>query len=187
MTSRSGDTGPGDDLRRRRRAEDNCGEHPHPGGFGEQSRPRSRGVIAAQRNSYAGPESYKFPHVTRYADDLALAHVLADTADSIAMARFRAQDLRVSAKPDLTPVTDADTAVEKALRATLRAPDRATACWARSTASSVAAAGPSQRQWVIDPIDGDQELRPRGTDLGDPDRAHGRRASRSSGWSPPRP
>jgi len=53
------------------------------------------------------------------ADDMALAHVLADTADSIAMSRFRAQDLRVSEKPDLTPVTDADTAVEKALRATL--------------------------------------------------------------------
>jgi len=57
--------------------------------------------------------------VTRYADDMALAHVLADTADAIAMSRFRAQDLRVSSKPDLTPVSDADEAVEKALRATL--------------------------------------------------------------------
>src|ERR671939_157734 len=57
--------------------------------------------------------------MARYADDLALAHVLADTADSISVARFRALDLHVTAKPDLTPVTDADTAVEKALRATL--------------------------------------------------------------------
>jgi len=52
--------------------------------------------------------------VTRYGDDLALAHVLADTADAIAMARFRAQDLRVNSKPDLTPVSDADTAVRSA-------------------------------------------------------------------------
>ena len=57
--------------------------------------------------------------MARYADDLALAHMLADTADSISSARFRAQDLHVTEKPDLTPVTDADTAVEKALRATL--------------------------------------------------------------------
>src|SRR4051794_40143104 len=45
-------------------------------------------------------------------DDLRLAHVLADQADSITMARFKSSDLRVTAKPDLTPVTDADTAVE---------------------------------------------------------------------------
>jgi len=57
--------------------------------------------------------------VPSYADDLALAHLLADTADAISTSRFRALDLRVQAKPDLTPVSDADTAVEKALRATL--------------------------------------------------------------------
>ena len=54
-----------------------------------------------------------------YADDLALAHVLADSADAISMARFRAIDLKVDAKPDLTPVSDADTAVEQALRSAL--------------------------------------------------------------------
>ena len=92
--------------------------------------------------------------MTRYADDLALAHVLADTADSIAMARFRAQDLRVTAKPDLTPVTDADTAVEKALRATLSRTRPRDGVLGEEYGASVAAAGPSQRQWVIDPIDG---------------------------------
>jgi histidinol-phosphatase len=45
-------------------------------------------------------------------DDLRLAHVLADNADSITMARFRAADLVVTSKPDLSHVTDADTAVE---------------------------------------------------------------------------
>jgi histidinol-phosphatase len=89
--------------------------------------------------------------MARYADDLALAHMLADTADSISSARFRAQDLHVSEKPDLTPVTDADTAVEKALRATLsRARPRDGVL-----GEEFGAAGPSSgsRQWVIDPID----------------------------------
>jgi histidinol-phosphatase len=92
--------------------------------------------------------------VTRaYADDLALAHVLADTADSIAMARFRALDLRVTSKPDLTPVSDADTAVEKALRGTLARTRPRDGVLGEEFGASVAAAGPSQRQWVIDPID----------------------------------
>ncbi|MFN2538129.1 MAG: inositol monophosphatase, partial [Mycobacteriales bacterium] len=50
------------------------------------------------------------------ADDLALAHRLADAADAITLARFRAQDLHVAAKPDLTPVSDADLAVETEVR-----------------------------------------------------------------------
>ena len=36
-------------------------------------------------------------------DDLRLAHLLADDADSIAMSRFKALDLHVTTKPDLTP------------------------------------------------------------------------------------
>jgi histidinol-phosphatase len=92
--------------------------------------------------------------VTRYGDDLALTHVLADTADAIAMGRFRALDLRVTAKPDLTPVTDADTAVEKALRATLARTRPRDGVLGEEYGQSPAAAGPSQRQWVIDPIDG---------------------------------
>ena len=51
------------------------------------------------------------------ADDLALAHELADAADAITLARFRALDLQVESKPDLTPVSDADRSVEQALRA----------------------------------------------------------------------
>jgi histidinol-phosphatase len=52
-------------------------------------------------------------------DDLRLAHLLADDSDSITMSRFKALDLHVTAKPDLTPVSDADTAVEEAIRRTL--------------------------------------------------------------------
>jgi histidinol-phosphatase len=90
----------------------------------------------------------------RYADDLALAHVLADTADSISMARFRALDLRVRAKPDMTPVSDADTAVEKALRATLARTRPRDGVLGEEYGVREAAAGAGTRQWVIDPIDG---------------------------------
>ncbi|HKT03185.1 MAG TPA: inositol monophosphatase family protein, partial [Rugosimonospora sp.] len=89
-----------------------------------------------------------------YADDLALAHVLADTADSISMTRFRALNLHVEAKPDLTPVSDADTAVEKALRATLGRTRPRDGVLGEEYGVTEAAAGPGTRQWVIDPIDG---------------------------------
>lgn len=107
-----------------------------------------------REHSYPGPWSYKFPLVTRYADDLALAHVLADTADAIAMARFRAQDLRVTAKPDLTPVSDADMAIEKAIRATLARTRPRDGVLGEEYGATTPPAGSSQRQWVIDPIDG---------------------------------
>jgi histidinol-phosphatase len=83
-------------------------------------------------------------------DDLALAHRLADEADAITLTRFRAQDLTVSAKPDLTPVSDADLAVEARVRATLAVerPDDAVL----GEEGGVTGDGP--RQWVVDPIDG---------------------------------
>src|ERR1700759_23806 len=58
-------------------------------------------------------------------DDLDLALELADVADAITMARFRAADLVVETKPDLTPVSEADRAVEQAMREHLatRRPD----------------------------------------------------------------
>lgn len=83
-------------------------------------------------------------------DDLRLAHVLADQADSITMARFRASDLRVDSKPDLTPVTDADTAVEDAIRSMLSRTRPRDAVHGEERADS----GWGPRRWVIDPIDG---------------------------------
>jgi histidinol-phosphatase len=82
--------------------------------------------------------------------DLALALRLADVADALTLDRFRAQDLRVEAKPDLTPVSDADLAVEEALRALL-ATERPTDA-VLGEEHGVTGTGP--RQWVIDPIDG---------------------------------
>jgi histidinol-phosphatase len=85
-----------------------------------------------------------------YADDLGLAHLLADTADAISSARFRSLDLRVDAKPDLTPVSDADTAVEKALRATLARTRPRDGVLGEEYGATGNSGG---RQWVIDPID----------------------------------
>jgi len=83
-------------------------------------------------------------------DDLRLAHVLADQADSITMARFKASDLKVTAKPDLTEVTDADTAVEDAIRAMLGRTRPRDAVHGEERDDS----GWGPRRWVIDPIDG---------------------------------
>ena len=52
----------------------------------------------------------------QFLDDLEFAHHLADEADAISLNRFNALDLVVTQKPDLTPVSDADLAVEKQLR-----------------------------------------------------------------------
>ncbi|MBD8609551.1 histidinol phosphatase [Frigoribacterium sp. CFBP 13729] len=46
-----------------------------------------------------------------------LALTLADAADAISTERYRSADLHVSLKPDRTHVTDADQAVERAIRA----------------------------------------------------------------------
>ncbi len=87
---------------------------------------------------------------SEYNDDLRLAHVLADDADSITMARFKAQDLHVATKPDLTPVSDADNAVEDVLRRSLGRARPRDAVLGEESGSS----GWGQRRWVIDPIDG---------------------------------
>jgi histidinol-phosphatase len=88
--------------------------------------------------------------VPDYTDDLRLAHVLADDADSHTTTRFKALDLHVMSKPDLTPVTDADQAVEDSIRRTLSRVRSRDAVVGEERGTS----GHSQRQWVIDPIDG---------------------------------
>ena len=87
---------------------------------------------------------------TDYTDDLRLAHVLADDADSTTQARFKALDLHVMSKPDLTPVTDADQAVEENIRKTLSRVRSRDAVVGEEHGTT----GHSQRRWVVDPIDG---------------------------------
>jgi histidinol-phosphatase len=85
-----------------------------------------------------------------FTDDLRLAHVLADDADSLTSARFKALDLHVMTKPDLTPVTDADQAVEEGIRRTLSRARPRDAVLGEEEGIT----GQGSRRWVVDPIDG---------------------------------
>jgi histidinol-phosphatase len=84
-------------------------------------------------------------------DDLALAHALADLADAITLDRYQAQDLVITNKPDNTPVTDADRAVETAIREALATHRQSDGLVGEEFGSDK---GTSGRYWVIDPIDG---------------------------------
>ncbi len=85
-----------------------------------------------------------------FTDDLRLAHMMADAADSITQERFRAQDLDVSLKADQTVVSDADKGVEQALRRILATARPRDGFHGEETGDS----GWGPRRWVIDPIDG---------------------------------
>ncbi len=86
------------------------------------------------------------------ADDLALALELADLADAITMGRYRAEDLMVDTKPDLTPVTEADRAVEQALRDHLARERPGDAVVGEEYGGDDM--GEATRRWIVDPIDG---------------------------------
>jgi histidinol-phosphatase len=82
--------------------------------------------------------------------DLSLAFALADLADSITVERFQADDLVVETKPDLTPVTEADRAVEQALRKRIgeERPGHGI------VGEEFGAGQPGTARWILDPIDG---------------------------------
>ena len=84
-------------------------------------------------------------------DDLAVALALADQADAVTLDRFGAVDLQVETKPDLTPVSDADRAVETGLRETLARIRSDDSILGEEFGGATTLAG---RQWIIDPIDG---------------------------------
>ena len=94
----------------------------------------------------------KFDREFDLADDLNLAIELADIADVISLARYQAIDLVIETKPDLTPVTDADKAVEGAIRVELamRRPNDLIVGeeFGRPNLDG------ANYYWVIDPIDG---------------------------------
>jgi histidinol-phosphatase len=84
-------------------------------------------------------------------DDLQFALALADRADAVTRARFGALDLRIETKPDLTPVTDADRAVESILREVIADQRPGDSVLGEEFGGTTAFGG---RQWIIDPIDG---------------------------------
>jgi histidinol-phosphatase len=86
----------------------------------------------------------------RVSADLSLALALADLADGVTRARFRAADLAVETKPDLTPVSEADRAAEQAIRARVaeERPDDVV------IGEEYGESGVGPRRWIVDPIDG---------------------------------
>ncbi len=88
--------------------------------------------------------------------DLHLAHRLADAADAISLARYQSLDLVIETKPDATPVTDADRAVEKEIRALLERerPSHLIIGEEFGGKELLDSAEAGTRFWIIDPIDG---------------------------------
>jgi histidinol-phosphatase len=82
--------------------------------------------------------------------DLAFAFALADLADAVTVERFQADDLIVETKPDLSPVTEADRAVEQALRKRIgeERPGHGV------VGEEFGADRPGTARWILDPIDG---------------------------------
>jgi histidinol-phosphatase len=81
--------------------------------------------------------------------DLEFALSLADIADAISLPRFRAADLRVETKADLTPVTDADRAVERALRERVAKGRSGETVYGEEEGDDG-----GEVRWIVDPIDG---------------------------------
>ena len=83
-------------------------------------------------------------------DWLPLLEELAECADALALARFRAQDLHIEEKPDRSLVTEADLAIEEAVRGLVgrRHPDLGV--FGEEQGET---AGQADTRLIIDPID----------------------------------
>jgi histidinol-phosphatase len=86
----------------------------------------------------------------QYSAELAFALTLADRADAISLSRYQALDLEITTKPDNSPVTDADKAVERAIIDAIATKYPSDGVVGEEFGSS----GSKDRYWVIDPIDG---------------------------------
>ena len=87
---------------------------------------------------------------SNYSAELAFALTLADRADAISLSRYHALDLEITTKPDNTPVTDADKAVERAIIDAIAADYPTDGVVGEEFGST----GGKDRYWIIDPIDG---------------------------------
>ena len=82
--------------------------------------------------------------------DLELALSLADAADAITMRQYRSSSLAVRTKIDLSPVSEADEAVERMIRERLAAEHPGDAI----VGEEYGVSGTAARRWIVDPIDG---------------------------------
>jgi histidinol-phosphatase len=82
--------------------------------------------------------------------DLQLALELADAADAITMKHFQSTTLAVRTKLDMSPVSEADEAVERMIRERLASdrPDDSI------VGEEFGTSGTGPRRWIVDPIDG---------------------------------
>ncbi|HET7673323.1 MAG TPA: inositol monophosphatase family protein [Candidatus Saccharimonadales bacterium] len=84
-----------------------------------------------------------------YENELKQAFKLADIADEIGMRYFLSRELKVTTKPDSSPVTQGDTEIEKALSKIVTEEFGDSYVGEEGTRS-----GSSKRRWLVDPIDG---------------------------------
>lgn len=87
---------------------------------------------------------------SKYSAELAFALTLADRADAISLSRYQALDLEITTKPDNTPVTDADKAIERAIIDAIATQYPTDGVVGEEFGST----GGKDRYWIIDPIDG---------------------------------
>ncbi|WP_018143577.1 histidinol-phosphatase [Alloscardovia criceti] len=83
-------------------------------------------------------------------EDLMHALEFADIADAISLERFGALDLKVETKSDNTPVSDADRAVERAIRKAIALYYPTDTVYGEELGKQESAG----RRWILDPIDG---------------------------------
>ena len=81
--------------------------------------------------------------------DLELALSLADAADAITLRHFRSASLAVRTKVDMTPVSEADEAVERAIRERLAHERPGDGI----VGEEFGVTGSASRRWILDPID----------------------------------
>jgi histidinol-phosphatase len=79
--------------------------------------------------------------------DLVFAFALADAADAVTTGRFRASDLQVETKPDLSPVSEADRAAEEVIRSLV-------AGRGEGVLGEEFGDDGGDAKWIVDPIDG---------------------------------
>lgn len=89
-------------------------------------------------------------NTARHSADLQVALGIADRVDVFTMERFRAADLSVETKPDMSPVSDADLGAERIIRDMLGQFRSRDAILGEEEGET----GLSGRRWIIDPIDG---------------------------------
>jgi histidinol-phosphatase len=82
--------------------------------------------------------------------DLQFALELADAADAITMQHYQSAALAVRTKSDKTPVSEADEAVERMIRARVDAERAGDGVVGEEFGST----GSTSRRWIVDPIDG---------------------------------